>query len=36
MAKTRIERCDGASHSFVEPHARQWLMDHIIAAMQAA
>jgi exosortase A-associated hydrolase 1 len=21
---------------FVEPHARQWLMDHIIAAMQAA
>lgn len=32
----RLARCDGASHSFVEPHARQWLMDHIIAAMQAA
>lgn len=30
----RIARCDGASHSFVEPHAREWLMAQIIGALK--
>lgn len=30
----RIVRCDGASHSFVEPHAREWLMGQIIGALK--
>lgn len=28
--------CEGASHSFVEPHARDWLMAQIIGALEAA
>jgi len=30
----RLATCDGASHSFVEAHARQWLMDQIIGALK--
>ena len=30
----RIVRCEGASHSFVEPHARPWLLGHILAALR--
>lgn len=25
-----VHRCEGASHSYVEPHARQWLEDRIL------
>lgn len=29
----RLARCAGASHAFVEPHAREWLFDQIVAAL---
>lgn len=32
----RIRRCDGAGHSYVEPHARVWLRDQILEALRAA
>lgn len=30
----RIHRCDGASHAFVEPHAREWLFDQVMAVIK--
>lgn len=33
---TRLRKCPGASHSFVEPQARIWLQGQIIAALRAA
>lgn len=30
----RIHRCTDASHSFVEPHAQQWLVDHLLMALR--
>lgn len=36
LAHCQEARCEGSSHSFVEPHARPWLMEHIIAALQEA
>jgi exosortase A-associated hydrolase 1 len=30
----RLRTCPGASHSFVEPHARTWLQDQILAALR--
>lgn len=30
----RIARCEGASHAFVEPHAREWLAAQIAQALQ--
>jgi len=35
VADPRIHRCEGAGHSYVEPHARQWLRDQILAALRA-
>lgn len=32
---SRIKRCDGASHSYVEPHAREWLKAQILEALRA-
>jgi exosortase A-associated hydrolase 1 len=32
----RLSRCPGASHGFVEPDARQWLFDRLVAALGAA
>lgn len=32
---TRMSRCDGASHAYVEPHAREWLFEQVIAALRA-
>ena len=32
---TRIERCEDASHAFVEPHAREWLEGQLLAALRA-
>jgi exosortase A-associated hydrolase 1 len=29
----RLARCAGASHAFVEPHAREWLFSQIVAAL---
>jgi len=29
----RLARCPGASHAFVEPHAREWLFEQIVAAL---
>lgn len=31
----RVTRCEGATHSYVEPHARDWLLDQILAALRA-
>jgi exosortase A-associated hydrolase 1 len=31
----RLERCPGASHAFVEPEAREWLFERIVAALRA-
>jgi hypothetical protein len=31
----RLATCPDASHSFVEPHARDWLIDQIIGALKA-
>jgi exosortase A-associated hydrolase 1 len=33
-AEPRIERCPGATHAFVEPHARDWLFERLFAALQ--
>lgn len=30
----RIRRCDGASHAFVEPHARDWLFDQVLELLK--
>ncbi len=30
-----IERCDGAGHSYVEPHAEEWLREQILAGLRA-
>ena len=32
----RIRRCEGAGHSYVEPHARVWLRKQILEALRAA
>ncbi|MBB3032746.1 hydrolase 1, exosortase A system-associated [Alteriqipengyuania lutimaris] len=31
----RLVRCEGASHAFVEPHAREWLEARILEALRA-
>ncbi len=31
----RLERCEGAGHAFVEPHARDWLEGKILEALRA-
>lgn len=31
----RIRRCEGASHAFVEPHARDWLFEQVLEALKA-
>ena len=33
-ADPRIVRCPGASHAFVEPHARAWLFEQLVAALK--
>ncbi len=33
-ADPRIERCPDATHAFVEPHARDWLFDRLLAALK--
>ena len=30
----RIARCEGATHSFVEPHAREWYLAQILSALR--
>jgi exosortase A-associated hydrolase 1 len=30
----RIRRCDGASHAFVEPHARDWLFEQLLSVLK--
>ena len=32
---TRIMRCAGASHAYVEPEARAWLLDQVLEALRA-
>jgi exosortase A-associated hydrolase 1 len=32
----RIRRCPGASHSYVEPKAREWLLDQVLEVLRAA
>ena len=32
-ADPRLARCPGASHSFVEAHARDWLFEQLSAAL---
>ena len=32
-ADPRLQRCEGASHSYVEPHAREWLEQRLLAAL---
>lgn len=34
-ADPRIARCEGASHAYVEPHARKWLLEQILAALRS-
>jgi len=34
-ADERIQHCEGASHSYVEPHAREWLKARILEALRA-
>lgn len=31
----RIARCENAGHSYVEPHAREWLYQQLLAALKA-
>ncbi|WP_284125646.1 hydrolase 1, exosortase A system-associated [Parerythrobacter aestuarii] len=31
----RVQRCDGASHAYVEEHARQWLEKKILAVLRS-
>ena len=31
----RIAQCEGAGHAYVEPHAAQWLQDHLLAALRS-
>jgi len=31
----RIARCENAGHSYVEPHAREWLYQQLLAALRA-
>jgi exosortase A-associated hydrolase 1 len=33
VADPRIHRCEGANHAFGEAHARQWLLDQLLAAL---
>ena len=30
----RIQRCEGASHGWVEPHARDWLFERLMEALR--
>ena len=30
----RLARCPGASHAFVEPASRDWMSEHILAALK--
>ena len=30
----RMHRCENATHAYVEPHAREWLRDQILAALR--
>lgn len=30
----RLRRCDGASHAFVEPHARDWLFEQVLSVLK--
>ena len=30
----RIRRCDGAGHAYVEPRAREWLFEQVLAALK--
>lgn len=30
----RIRRCEGASHAFVEPHARDWLFEQVLGVVK--
>jgi exosortase A-associated hydrolase 1 len=32
---SRIARCENAGHSYVEPHAREWLYQQLLAALRA-
>lgn len=32
--ETRIRRCAGATHSFVEPHARDWLAEQVLEVLR--
>ena len=34
-ADARIARCEGASHAYVEPDARKWLLEQILAALRS-
>ncbi|MEP2180272.1 MAG: hydrolase 1, exosortase A system-associated [Marinomonas sp.] len=31
----RIQRCEGASHAYVEPHAREWFKAEVLKALRA-
>ena len=31
----RIQHCEGASHAFVEPHAREWLFERLLEVLKA-
>jgi hypothetical protein len=35
-ADARIRQCPAASHSFVEPQARIWLLGQLLAALRGA
>lgn len=32
---SRIEKCENAGHSYAEPHAREWLYQQLLAALEA-
>ena len=34
MKDTRIARCEGATHAFMEPYARDWLFDRVVEALK--
>ncbi|WP_338445230.1 hydrolase 1, exosortase A system-associated [Pelagerythrobacter marensis] len=34
LADSRIARCPGASHAYVEPHARDWLFEQLLGALR--
>lgn len=35
-ADSRVSRCAGAGHAYVEPHAREWLRQQILQAMRTS